>query len=181
MNAPTPSTPNWWTTMPGLLTGFAAILTAVGSIVAVLVQGGFIGSRAVPTQAATPSTASAAPAPPASPGPVVGVPAPTGTQAAASVAFKAVRVTHKSGSVVNLKPTSELTNGYFTLADGREVLYERLARIDIAQPWEGRVKLLLADGTTIDAEAVNLPLAGVTDLGEYIAMVADLRRIEVVR
>jgi len=34
---------NWWTTVPGVLTALAAIITATGGLIAVLVQAGLLG------------------------------------------------------------------------------------------------------------------------------------------
>jgi hypothetical protein len=44
---------SWWQTLPGVLTGIAAVITAVGTILAVLYQSGFI-HREVPTAASAP-------------------------------------------------------------------------------------------------------------------------------
>lgn len=42
---------SWWQTLPGVLTGIAAVITAVGGVIAVIYQSGFFGkevSRSVP-------------------------------------------------------------------------------------------------------------------------------------
>lgn len=45
----------WWQTVPGILTGIAAIITAVGGVVAIAYQGGLIGRHApLATSSGTP-------------------------------------------------------------------------------------------------------------------------------
>ncbi|MFC0668528.1 hypothetical protein ACFSKY_13535 [Azotobacter chroococcum] len=36
---------SWWQTLPGVLTGIAAVITAVGGMIAVIYQSGFLGKE----------------------------------------------------------------------------------------------------------------------------------------
>ena len=40
---------SWWSTLPGVLTALAALLTAVSGLVALLVQTGLFGAKSPPT------------------------------------------------------------------------------------------------------------------------------------
>jgi RNA polymerase sigma-70 factor (ECF subfamily) len=44
---------SFWTTLPGILTGLAAVITAVGGLLAVLATGGVIGGKSEPTPVPT--------------------------------------------------------------------------------------------------------------------------------
>jgi hypothetical protein len=65
-----PPKPSWWSTLPGLITALAALLTATGALIGALNQAGVFAPRAVPS----------APAPKPAPSPVLpqAQPAPIG-------------------------------------------------------------------------------------------------------
>lgn len=186
MADPEPPRPDksWWTTLPGLLTAVAGIITALGGLVAVLAQHGLLGgapAAAGTSPAGTPATAapsSAGPAAPPAPPAVAAAPVPTTAPAAT---LKSVRVTAKDGSVVSLKASSDLTGTGLPLQSGQEIAFDRLERVDIGQPWDGSVTLTLVGGSRLDATALNLPVSGSNELGPYLAMLSDIRRIEFIR
>lgn len=170
---------NWWTTVPGLLAALAAIITAVGGLVAALSQAGVFGGKsAEPAAAAPPPAGVEAPAA-AKPDPAA--PEAAAPAAPAPAALKGVRVTTKDGSVVELRPTATILGSTIPLQSGQEVPFERLERIDITQPWDGTLKLALVGGRSMEATALNLPLSGSNELGVYLKMMSDIRRIEFVR
>jgi hypothetical protein len=166
---------SWWTTMPGLLTALAAIITAVGGLVAALGQTGVFGGKS-----ASPAAASAAapvepvaarPAdPPALAQPAAALPSPA--------AIKGVRVTTKTGDVVALRSTATILGATIPLKSGQEVPFDRLERIDFTQPWDGTLKLALVGGVSMDGAVENLPLSGSNELGDYLKMLSEIRRIE---
>jgi hypothetical protein len=55
--------PNWWATLPGIMTGVAATLTALGGLIAALYTAGF-SLRPTPTLTPVPATATQTPLPP---------------------------------------------------------------------------------------------------------------------
>lgn len=169
---------SWWTTMPGLLTALAAIITAVGGLVATLGQAGVLGGKPA-SLAASSSPGHVEPAVP-----VAARPAEPSTrpQSAADppspAAIKAVRVTTKTGDVVALRPTATILGATIPLKTGQEVPFDRLERIDFTQPWDGTLKLALVGGASMDGAVENLPLSGSNELGGYLKMLSEIRRIE---
>ncbi|HSV69274.1 MAG TPA: hypothetical protein VLI72_04120 [Methylibium sp.] len=176
---------NWWTTVPGLLTALAAIITAVGGLVAALSQAGMFGGKSgepAATAAPLPAAVEASTAPEPTPAAPAAAPiAPPVVAAAAPAALKVVRVTTKDGSVVDLRPTATILGSTIPLQSGQEVPFEHIERIDITQPWDGTLKLALVGGRSMEATAPNLPLSGSTELGNYLKMMSDIRRVEFVR
>jgi len=67
----------WWQTLPGMLTGLAAVLTAVGGLIAVLHQSGYVGKDSPRHATAAPHT----PPNPASPAAAPDVAVPPATVA----------------------------------------------------------------------------------------------------
>lgn len=64
---------SWWQTLPGVLTGIAAVITAVGGMIAVIYQSGFLGKE-VPSSA--PTAHSSVKVGPGAPEPLKGDPQP---------------------------------------------------------------------------------------------------------
>ncbi|RZT93624.1 hypothetical protein [Rivibacter subsaxonicus] len=101
--------------------------------------------------------------------------------AATAQPFTALRVTGKGGKRVELRPTAEILGAALPLKDGREVGFEHLSSVEIVQPWDGSLRLVLVDGRRLDAMAANTTLSGSSELGPYLASLSDLRRIEFIR
>lgn len=101
--------------------------------------------------------------------------------AAAAQPYTALRVTGKGGQRVELRPTAEILGATLPLKDGREVGFEHLSSIEIVQPWDGSLRLVLVDGRRLDAMAANTTLSGSSELGPYLASLSDLRRIDFIR
>lgn len=171
---------SWWTTMPGLLTALAAIITAVGGLVAAVGQAGLFGGKnsapAAPSAAVAPQAAAVESARPQAP-----PPAQPSAAAEPAAAITGVRVTTKAGDVVVLRPTATILGATMPLKSGQEVPFERIERIDFTQPWDGTLKLVLVGGASIDGSSENLPLSGSNELGAYLKMLSEIRRIEFVR
>jgi hypothetical protein len=202
-------TKSWWGTMPGVLTALAGIITAAGGLVAVLSQNGLIGAKSTgagagPASSSTPGANVASPATPPAAQPAAGPkPVPTATplptvaspgpgtiaHSPAEVlsglkarGFVGVAVTHKDGSTVALTPEVTLsTDPALALNNGQKVLFDRIASIDIEQPWDGSVKLNLVNGQQLVTKATSYTFYGKNDLGPYRELLENLRRIEFVR
>jgi hypothetical protein len=174
---------NWWATMPGLLTALAGIITAVGGLIAVLVQTGLIGSRSTPAAgaSATPAAQNSMPVAIVAPAASAVVAAPQAPPVTQGSMLKGLRVTAKDGSVIALKPGAQILGAALPLQNGQEVGFDRIARVEIAQPWDGSLRLLLVDGQQLEARAPNLPLSGRNELGAYLAMLSEIRSIEFIR
>lgn len=185
---------SWWATLPGVLTALAALITAVGGVLALLAQQGIWpdkpgkpGAAAAPTPvpaaAATlslsPSAANVGATPSAAATSVST--GPVRESGLSALPYKAVRVTALDRSVTDLLPSAEIYGTSLDLENGQRVDFEKLVSIDIEQPWDGRVRLTLVNGTTLQAVAANRTLAGRNELGQYMAGINTLRRIEFVR
>jgi hypothetical protein len=169
---------SWWTTMPGLLTALAAIITAVGGLVAALGQTGVFGGKSAAPAAST-ALAQVEPVAPVAARPAEPSARPQSAVAPSSpAAIKGVRVTTKTGDVVALRPTATILGATIPLKAGQEVPFDRLERIDFTQPWDGTLKLALVGGASMDGAVENLPLSGSNDLGDYLKMLSEIRRIE---
>jgi len=209
MADPETTTKSWWGTMPGVLTALAGIITAVGGLVAVLSQNGLIGAKSTgagagPASSSTPGANVATPATPPAAQPAAGpTPAPTATTPPTVVSagpgtiahspaevlsglkargFVGVAVAHKDGSTVALAPGVELgSDQAVTLNNGQKVLFDRIASIDIEQPWDGSVKLNLVNGQQLVTKATNYTFYGKNELGPYSVLLENLKRIDFVR
>lgn len=179
--------------MPGLLTAIAGVITAIAGLVAILVQAGFIDK----TTAASNSPAERAPTQSMS-SPDVRAPGTANTthpsglgvstqpEVAADLRareFKLVAATHRDGRVAMLLPDATIRGAQsIRLANGQNVSLDRLVAVDIEQPYDGNVTLLLVNGQRLPAKLSNgLTISGKNDLGRYRQSLANLRRIEFVR
>ena len=170
--------------MPGVLTAVAAIITATGGLIAVLVQGGFLGpgerrvsgspagASLVPTDTQprqTPDPASSAATRPAisrSPAEVV--------KELRAQRFEGMVVTHTDGTVVSIQPTSST---HFSLTNGQTVAYDRIKRAEPQHPWNGRVRFTLVNGQQLDAQVSIRYFWGLNELGSYTG---DLGKVEAI-
>lgn len=182
---------SWWATLPGVLTALAALITAVGGVLALLAQQGIWPDKSgKPVAAAAPAAApTLSLSPPAAN--VAATPSAAATSASTGSVvresgltaspYKAVRVTALDRSITDLLPSAEIYGTSLDLENGQRVDFEKLASIDIEQPWDGRVRLTLVNGTTLQAVAASRTLVGRNELGQYMAGINTLRRIEFVR
>lgn len=191
MDEPLAPSKSWWSTLPGVLTALAAIITAVGGLLAVLGQQGVLGSKASTAGGLAAAGAASANAPRGTavdagvarvqpPGAALQSPAQVvaGLQAQG---FKGLAVTAIDGSVISLRPGAEINGPAFPLANGQLVQFDRIASVDVEQPWDGRVKLTLTNGQQLAATTGSYTLVGSNELGHYRASLTDIRRIDFVR
>jgi hypothetical protein len=187
---------SWWTTVPGVLTAFAAIITATGGLIAVLVQGGLLGgANQRLSDVSSESPRSIAETRPGSGPPERTTSAPQGsTQAArpATVAptrdlrpqgFRGVSITLLDGSVVTLQ-RDVLIYGiqYFQLRNGQTIEFDRISSVEIRHPWDGRVRFTLLNDQQLEAElSSDVPLWGKNELGTFTGYTSKMQRIDFLR
>ena len=192
MTEPDPATRNWWATLPGVLTALAAIITALAGLFAVLGQQGVLGGKTTPAPVASPAAPSNGPVGLGAQGGPTQVaaaqPAAAPAQSPALVVaglraqgFKGLAVTAKDRSVISLAPSAEIYGQAFPLSSGQKVEFDRIASVDIGQPWDGRIRITLVNGQQLDATTGSYTLAGSNELGRYMGSLPDIRRIEFLR
>lgn len=184
---------SWWSTVPGVITALAGLVTAVGGFLVVLSQLGFWKDRPTPAagSAGSAATVSAAQAPtPAATDRLAALPATPGDGQAATPPsarplegrpYKAVVVTAEDRSRITLRPNAEIAGKTLPLENGLSIDLEKVASIEMLPPGDGSVRVILIDGQVLEARAQNITISGSTELGPYLSLLRQLRRIEFVR
>ncbi len=194
-------TKSFWQTVPGVITAVAALVTAVGGLIGILVQSGLFGSgddqRAVATPPSveastivdqTPSSASS-PSSGQTPeeSPVAQSPEPAGgspdlvpwTRATATIVRADGRRTEVRASTVNLSCGAPSV----TFASGQTIPLERVRSIAITAVFasnataDATVTLLDGRRTSDTISTRNCPVQAETDLGPVVVELSDVRRI----
>ena len=181
-----PTTPrSWWHTLPGVLTGVAALVTALAGLVAVLMQAGWLGARGDAPKATAPPPASAPPAataPAAAPAPVAATdpprPAPPAGEAPRpyTVALPAQR-DHKLGPAVFKATYTLLKAEVVPQTSERSALHIRLRMTNHDRNdknfWDSSFRLLVDGVPTAPESGLNELVAGeAAKEGEVIFPVA---------
>jgi hypothetical protein len=182
-----PESSSWWQTLPGVLTAIAALITAVGGLLAVLVQTGVIhGSRG--TSAADrdstrylPATAvSSAYRPP---------PAPSGALRPWSESEAVITDANNVATVVRAETLSNCisVNQVLTLNGSQDIPFERMRSFEIvrvdpfgAPQAKATVAITLLDGRVLHGQidAMCNGIFGYNDLGRYEILLQALKRVE---
>jgi hypothetical protein len=172
--------PSWWSTVPGILTAVAAVIAAVGGLLAVVAQNGYLTGVRAPATSSQPAASAPAVTSPElaarpSRSPSAAIDRPT------AEGFKGILVTSTDGSVISLPPDSEMDGSALPLNNGQKIRFDVLAAVDVEQPFDGSVRLTFVNGRQLDAKTGNYSLSGKNDLGPYRGFLSGIRRIEFVR
>ncbi len=180
---------SWWQTLPGILTGAAAAITAVTGLLAILVQQGVIGGK---DKSASPSRVEA--------------PSPSGTQRISNVpasdptthskdspktwAETEAIITASDGTATTIRAET-LSNCIsvhhaLDLASGQSIAFEKMRRFDVlnadarfAANSRAAVVITLLDGRTIkDSVGADCDIFGYNDLGRFEITYQNLKRVE---
>lgn len=192
---------SWWSTLPGILTATAAVITAATGLVAIVSQTGVFGEKSKTfvsqrvsdvrdaVSAPTPSKADVPPAASQAPVAVKGD-AATGiaTTPLHAVPFTGAVVTLLNGSVVKLRddvrdmcqPTPILK----TLS-GQSIDMQRMRRFELSD-WStndrhGSAHIVLNNGETMDVKVEGCAIIGTNDLGDYRGPFETIRSVEFIR
>ena len=175
---------SFWTTMPGILTGLAALLTAATGLWVAIgphdksVSEGHSASVSAPMQASAPGSV-----PPAS---TQQSSAASSVAAAPSAAARStVVVTSRVGDVTRLSAKTfvhNFTDKAIELTSGQTIGFEKIKAIDFltVHPDERSVdvKVTLTDGRTVDgALKKDYAFNGENDLGPFHILVQDVKQI----
>lgn len=167
-----PPRPNsWWQTLPGILTGVAAVVTAVSGLVGLLFQQGVLGRKAE-SAAPVAEQAKVQPAPAATQGAPATPAGKSWAEAVASITLRGGQVTRVPASTFRhcISVGEDLT-----LDSGQAVPFEKMRGFDVARADApgtagGKASLVihLLDGSelkgTMDA---HCDLFGTNDLGRF--------------
>jgi hypothetical protein len=173
---------NFWTTMPGILTGLAALLTAVTGLWVAIGPHDKPGSDEHPAAVSAPMQASA----PGSAPPASTQQSPAASPVSPAVAARdTVVVTSRAGDVTKLLAKSfvhNYTDKAIELTTGQTIGFEKIKAIDFftEHPNERSVdvKVTLVDGRTIDgALRKDYAFTGENDLGPFHIFVQDVKQI----
>ena len=176
---------SFWHTAAGVITAVAALITAVGGLLAILVQNDIIGGgrdRETPAVAAAPGGASAGP-------PDSGATAAASAKAPGLVAWDRATATfvRRDGTSATVKaPTVGLACATERLSfkNGQRVDLElvRSIRFDAiyteSSSADGVVTLLDGRELTDPIHTWNCPVTGANELGPLKVQLADIRRID---
>jgi hypothetical protein len=175
---------SFWTTMPGILTGLAALLTAATGLWVAIGPHDKPGADEHPPAVSAPMQASApGSAPPAS---TQQSPAASSVAAApAAAARDTVVVTSRAGDVTRLSEKSFVHNytaKAIELTTGQTIGFEKIKAIDFLSVHQEErsvdVKVTLVDGRTIDgALRKDYAFTGENDLGSFRIYVQDVKQI----
>jgi hypothetical protein len=163
---------NFWTTMPGILTGIAALLTAAtGLFVAVYHSAG-----------SSPSNEHPAPAAVSAPEPKPALPAANST--AAQTVKGAVTVTSRDGEITKLFLKSfqhNYTEKTIELTSGQTISFDRIKSIDFFSVDTDHlvaVKVTLTDGRAVEGVLRGgYAFVGESDIGPFRIQVENLKQI----
>lgn len=186
---------SWWTTVPGLLTAAAAVITAASGLVAVLAQNGIIGRNERAAIDATGRAGVAAKGPgaatPEKQTPAGPAPERQMTLAAAATLrpgpYRTVRVTRRDGTTIDLRDDFMVSIAKkFELGGGQSIDFTRIARIDVVEVDDlvhpATARVTLNDGKQITGKFDPYwDLKGRNDLGEFYARWPEVRSVEFVR
>jgi len=184
----------FWATLPGMLTGLAAVITAVAGLVLGLYQYGVLGARhdassvsrpgAPPSD--TPSGSRAAQNRQAADGPRADAQRPDAPRAAAKRADDTVQITAADGTVTTVYADGfqhRQTSRELVLRSGQSIPFEKIKAIDVERQSsdQANVRVTLVGGQVvegaIDSGLYPHSFVGRNDIGEYAIRVEHLKRI----
>jgi hypothetical protein len=170
---------NFWTTMPGILTGLAALLTAATGLWVA------IGPHNKPSADEHPAAAVSAPLQSSAPGSAPPASTQQSSAALPSPAADTVRLTSRAGEVTQLSAKTfihNFTDKAIELTSGQTIAFEKIKAIDFltVHPDERSVdvKVTLTDGRIVNgALKKDYAFNGESDLGPFHISVQDVKQI----
>jgi len=175
---------SFWTTLPGMLTGLAALVTAVTGLWLAIPH----GSTPKPDAAAAITAGTSASEPPAKPilpaGGSSAQPSAAVTTAP-SIPAASVVVTPRSGAPTTLKIDTFVHNYYdksIELMNGQSIALEKIKTIDFLDVHSDQrmvdVKLTLNDGRVVTGDLYkDYAFKGESDLGPFTIFMTDIKQI----
>ncbi len=169
---------NFWTTIPGILTGVAALLSAVTGLLVVMHHPAGTDTAAGHTEAAIVSgaqTGAATSTAPQTSSSALPIPKSGGD----------VTLTSRAGDVTKL-PVKSFRHNYtedaIQFKSGQSISFEKIQSIDFLNvnddAHEVEVRVTLVDGRALEGQlATNYAFKGESDLGSFLIFVEDVKQI----
>lgn len=179
---------SFWQTMPGVITAVAALLTALGGLLGVLVQTGLIGGSDDEVQTGTTPVVAEAPGG-ASGGTGSGGTRPSGADASTRIPWVEATATlvRKDGTSAKVKAATvslACNPGNLAFKNGQRVSLDLVRSIDFSAVYlenasaDGVVTLLDGRQLTDPIHTWNCPISGTSDLGRLDIQLEDIDRID---
>jgi hypothetical protein len=169
---------NFWTTLPGILTGVAALLTAATGLLVIAYPHGFSNQKE------NPATAVSAPTDAGTQPPVSGANAAPGSFPTPTPAQKGtVLITARDGATNRLFLKTFKHSSWddtIQLKSGQSISFDKIRAIDFfsVHDYQAEVKVTLTDGRVVDgALATGYSFTGETDIGPFTIRVENLKQI----
>jgi hypothetical protein len=180
---------SFWTTMPGMLTGIAAVLTAVTGLLVAVYPHGLAGSKDGATVVSPKDSAGAA----QSASPAVQDTAPA-TQSAAGAGSASASVMPKQDkpTVLLIRKDGTETRGFLhgfqdsyslqsiALKNGQSIPFDKIKSVDFTEThgYDQDVKVMLIDGRALEGDIMaGEQLTGETDIGPFSISVVTLKQV----
>lgn len=179
---------SFWQTVPGVITAVAALLTALGGLLGVLVQTGLIGGSDDEVPAGTTPVVAGAPGG-ASSGTEAGGTRPSGADASTLIPWVEASATlvRRDGTSAKVKAATvglACDTGNLAFKNGQGVSLELVRSIDFSAVYtenasaDGVVALLDGRQLTDPISTRNCPVSGTNDLGRVDIRLEDIDRID---
>jgi hypothetical protein len=165
---------SFWTTLPGFLTGIAAVLTAVTGLLVVMYPHGFAGSKETPAAGSAMETARAAPSAAGGSG---------GSSAQAAHQRPTVLVTAKDGTEIRVLLNSfrdSYSGEVIQLKNGQSIPLDKIRSVDFLEvlDYDQDVRVTLTDGRALEGTIMSgEQMTGESDVGPVSISVKRLKRI----
>jgi hypothetical protein len=179
----------FWQTVPGMITAVAALITAIGGVLGILVQSGVIGGGDDDASLVTTPAAGDTPAPGKGDGGTSEGPPtdPTGESALVPWAEATATLVRNDGTRTTVKAATvtiacEAEN--LTFENGQRLSLERVRNVRFDAIYyenssaDGVVTLLDGRRLTDPIHTWNCPVSGTSDLGALDVDLEEIRRIE---
>jgi hypothetical protein len=164
---------SFWTTLPGFLTGIAAVLTAVTGLLVVMYPHGFAGPKDTPAVGSATEAARAAPSA-----------AGSGASAAPAARLRlTVLVTAKDGTETRVSLNSfrdSYSGEAIQLKNGQSIPLDKIRSVDFLEThdYEQDVRVTLTDGRALEGAIMSgEQMTGDTDVGPFSISVKSLKRV----
>jgi hypothetical protein len=169
---------SFWTTLPGVLTGIAALLTAVTGLLVVMYPHGFGAAKdGSPVATVSPKDPGGA-----SPNDAGGSSVPAATMPKRQKPMVLVVGKDETGTTLSLRGFQDSYSGEaIQLKSGQAIPFDRIRAVDFLQThaYEQDVRVTLTDGRGVEGAIMSgEQLTGETDIGPFSISVKDVRRIE---
>lgn len=162
---------NFWTTLPGILTGIATLLTAATGLLVVMYPHGFAGPKESPAAVVGAETAAAARG-----GSVAASAKPKGQKPTALIVGK--DGTETRVFLDSLKDS--YTDNAISLASGQSIPFDKIASIDFLEVHDRQrdIKVTLTDGRAVEGSMQAWEqFRGESDIGPFAISVVNLKRV----